>query len=68
MKGDVRYWHTADIGLRRVNVRFGGKAGTLRTRRSCLLLTQSGHHPREGRSDSQVNWCDAPIATSTCVV
>ena len=27
----VRYWHKADIGLRGVNVRFGSKAGILRT-------------------------------------
>ena len=27
----VRYWHKADIGLRRVNVCFGGKAGIIRT-------------------------------------
>jgi len=25
--GDVRYWHKADIGLRGLNVYFGGKAG-----------------------------------------
>ena len=40
---NVRYWHLADIGLRGVNVSCGGKAGIIRTWRSCLLLTQSGH-------------------------
>jgi hypothetical protein len=40
---DVRYWHKADIGLRGLNVCFGGKADIVRTRKSCLLLTQSGH-------------------------
>jgi hypothetical protein len=28
---DVRYWHKADIGLRGVNVCFGGKAAIIRT-------------------------------------
>jgi hypothetical protein len=27
---DVRYWHKADIGLRGINVSFGGKAGNIR--------------------------------------
>jgi hypothetical protein len=40
---NVRYWHKADIGLRGLNVSFGGKAGIIPTWRSCLLLTQSGH-------------------------
>ncbi|MGA8176854.1 MAG: hypothetical protein WB839_19250 [Pseudolabrys sp.] len=32
MWGNVRYWHKADIGLRGVNVCFGGKASGARTR------------------------------------
>ncbi len=28
---NVRYWHKADIGLRGVNICFGGKAGIIRT-------------------------------------
>jgi hypothetical protein len=28
---DVRYWHKADIGLRGVNVCFGGKADIIHT-------------------------------------
>jgi hypothetical protein len=28
---NVRFWHKADIGLRGVNVCFGGKAGIIRT-------------------------------------
>ena len=31
-----------------LNVRFGGKAGIIRTKRSCLLMTQSGHSPKLG--------------------
>ena len=27
----VRYWHKADVGLRGVNVCFGGKAAIIRT-------------------------------------
>jgi hypothetical protein len=28
---NVRYWHKADIGLRGLNVAFGGKADIIRT-------------------------------------
>jgi hypothetical protein len=28
---NVRFWHKADIGLRGLNVSFGGKAGIIRT-------------------------------------
>ena len=31
MSRDVRFWHKADIGLRSVNLCFGGKAGIIRT-------------------------------------
>jgi hypothetical protein len=34
----VRYWRKADIGLRGINVCFGGKAGIIRSGKSCLLL------------------------------
>jgi hypothetical protein len=43
MSGDVRFWHKADIGLRGLNVCFGGKAGIGGPEGQCLLLTQSGH-------------------------
>jgi hypothetical protein len=38
---------------------------------TCLLLTQNGHHPRQGGRTvgspaAVVNWCDAPIA-SVCI-
>jgi hypothetical protein len=35
--------HLADIGLRSLNVSFGGKAGIIGPEGQCLLLTQSGH-------------------------
>ena len=38
---NVRYWHK--IGLRGLNVSFGGKAGIIGPEGQCLLLTQSGH-------------------------
>jgi hypothetical protein len=33
----------ADIGLHRLDVRFGGKADIIGPEGQCLLLTQSGH-------------------------
>ena len=41
--GAVRYWHLADISDRTANVRFRGQSGHDLLRRTCPLLTQSGH-------------------------
>jgi hypothetical protein len=43
VQDDVRYWHLADIALCAAHVCFQGQSGHRFLRRTCLLLTQSGH-------------------------
>jgi hypothetical protein len=47
MRGDVRYWHKADIQLSPGDERFWVNSGHGGFKASRLLLTQSGHWQSE---------------------